>query len=585
MIGPLTVEGLLTRYRSAELTPVEVAEAVLERIAARGEDGTWITLVEPGEVLARAASLDLGLIEDLPLYGIPFAVKDNIDVDGMTTTAACPEFGYVAEASAPLVSQLVDAGAILIGKTNLDQFATGLNGTRSPYGIPESVFGEGLISGGSSSGSAVAVAAGLVSFAIGTDTAGSGRVPAALNNLIGLKPSIGLVSARGLVPACRSLDCPTVFAQTVADCAAVGKVIAGYDPDDQVARRLPGLGGGSPKRLDGARFAVPDTITGWGSRGEQDRWEQFCADLVAQGVELVAWDLAEFFEAGNQLYGGAWLAERRRVMADLLDKDPGAVLPVLQTLMGPAAQITGEEVFGAVAAMTQRRSRAHDRLAGVDALLTPTCTTTFTVAEVLADPIATNERLGRFTTFTNLLDLCAVALRAGITSAGVPFGVTLHAPAGRDSDLLGWAAALTGEDTQDPWEQHPDGSGLDLAVVGAHLAGMPLHQDLLDRGATLVARTTTSPDYRLHALANTTPPKPGLERVAAGGSCIEVEVYRLPVTEVGRFLATVKAPLGIGELTLVDGSHVHGFICEPAGLVGARDVTEYGGWRGYLAAG
>lgn len=582
MTAPLTVAGLLAGYRSGALTPVEVAAAALDRIAARGEDGTWISLVDRDDVLARAASLDHARIEELPLFGIPFAVKDNIDVAGLETTAACPEFAYTAAESAPLVQRLIDAGAVLVGKTNLDQFATGLNGTRSPYGVPESVFGDGLISGGSSSGSAIAVAAGLVSFAIGTDTAGSGRVPAALNDLVGFKPSIGLVSASGVVPACRSLDCPSVFSLTVADSALVGSVIAGPDPADPMSRRLSPLAAVPvPLPLDGARFAVPAHVADWGSRGEREAWEAFCSGLVERGAALVSLDLGEFLDAGRQLYGGAWLAERHQVMAELLAKDPDAVLPVIRTLMADAEAITGSEVFAAVVAMNQRKVRVRELLSGFDALLTPTCTTTFTVAEVVADPIATNERLGQFTTFTNLLDFCAVALPAGTTSAGVPFGVSLQAPAGRDADLLRWAAGIVDDREAVP---APTGSEFDLAVVGAHLAGMPLHHDLLDRGATLVARTTTSTDYRLFALANTVPAKPGLQRVADGGAAIEVEVYRLPAAEVGSFLATVHRPLGLGELTLADGSRVHGFICEPAGFEGAVDVTGYGGWRGYLAA-
>lgn len=585
MITTLTVEALRSRYRRAELSPVDVVTDVLARIEARGDDATWISLVDPGEVLRQASALDLAQLDDLPLFGVPFAVKDNIDVAGMVTTAGCPAFGYVAAESALLVRRLVACGAILIGKTNLDQFATGLNGTRSPYGVPESVYGDGLISGGSSSGSAVAVAAGLVSFAIGTDTAGSGRVPAALNGIVGLKPSIGLVSTNGVVPACRSLDCPSVFSLTVADSALVGSLIAGPDPTDPMSRRLPGLGASSlPQVLRGARFAVPLEIADWGSRGEEAAWEKLCAGLTGRGAVLVPTDMTDFLEAGRQLYGGAWLAERHQVMADLLAADPGALLPVLRTLMEPGAEVTGSEVFAAIAAMTHRKARAHAVLSGVDALLTPTCTTTFTVSEVLADPIATNERLGRFTTFTNLLDLCAVAVPAGLTGAGVPFGVTVQAPAGQDAQVLRWAGAITGKDDPAPGGPEPAGAaGFDLAVVGAHLAGMPLHGELIERGAELIARTTTAASYRLHALADTVPAKPGLERVRSGGACIELEVYRLPVSEVGTFLATVRAPLGIGELTLVDGSQVHGFICEPSGLQGARDVTEYGGWRNYLA--
>lgn len=573
-IGGLGLDGLRRRYRSGALAAVDVAAAVLRRIEARGDDHVWISLVEPDRVLAAAASLDVAELDRLPLFGVPFAVKDNIDVAGLPTTAACPAYAYDPPSTAPIIDRLVAAGALLIGKTNLDQFATGLNGTRSPYGVPVSVFGDGDISGGSSSGSAVAVAAGLVSFAIGTDTAGSGRVPAALNNVVGIKPSVGLVDTEGVVPACRSLDCPSVFSLTVADGSLVLDVVAGRADPGRTATSRP---------LEGLRLAVPDRVPWWGDRGEDAAWAAHCARLAAAGARIEPVDLTLFLEAGDQLYGGAWLAERLEGLEELLVDAPEEVHPVIREVVRPAGWVRGVDVFMSMAAMAKRRTLAHAVLSHYDALLTPTTPGTFTVTEMLEEPLDRNTRLGTFTTFTNLLDLCAVAVPAGLTRAGTPFGVSVQAAAGRDRHLAQVAAAV---EELAPWP--PGGPGMIaddailLAVVGAHLEGMPLHQDLESRDAVLVRRTTTSPDYRLFSLPGSSPAKPGLKRVPVGGRSIEVEVYRLPARHVASFLATVVAPLGIGQVTLADGSAVHGFVCEPFGLAGARDISEYGGWRAFV---
>jgi allophanate hydrolase len=574
-VGGLGLAGLRRGYRSGALTPVDVAAAVLRRIESRGDDHVWISRVDPDQVMAAAAALDPADLERLPLFGVPFAVKDNIDVAGLPTTAACPAYAYDPPATAPLVTRLVAAGAILVGKTNLDQFATGLNGTRSPYGIPVSVFDDRDIAGGSSSGSAVAVAAGLVGFAVGTDTAGSGRVPAALNNVVGVKPSIGLVDTAGVVPACRSLDCPSVFSLTVADGAVVLDVMAGALERPRVAARP----------LEGLRLAVPEQVPWWGDRGEDEAWAAHCERLVAAGATLEPVDLAPFLEAGTQLYGGAWLAERLDGLEELLRQAPDALHPVIREVLRPAPGIRGVDVFTSMHRMAELRVRARALLSECDALLTPTTGGTFTVAELLADPVVLNTRLGTFTTFTNLLDLCAVAVPAGLTRTGSPFGVSVQAVAGRDAQVAEIAAAV-----EELATLPPGGPGVVaddamlLAVVGAHLEGMPLHRDLRSRDAVLVRRTTTSPDYRLFSLRGTSPAKPGLKRVASGGLPIEVEVYRIPARHVASFLATVVAPLGIGQVTLADGGVVHGFICEPFGLDGARDISEFGGWRGFVDA-
>jgi allophanate hydrolase len=576
--------SLRDQYTAGLISPESVVDEVYARIASRGDDHVWISLVPHDVARAAAAALDPADLPHLPLFGLPFAVKDNIDVASMQTTAACPEFARVATADATLVSRLVAAGAVLVGKTNLDQFATGLNGTRSPYGVPSSAGNPYLIAGGSSSGSGVAVGAGLVSFAVGTDTAGSGRVPAALNGVVGMKPSRGLVSNTGVVPACASLDCASVFALDVADGAAVLAVMAAHDRTDPWSRPLP-LPPPEPCTVAtvGLRLGVPDRVVGWGDRGESSAWGHLLAALSEAGVELVPMPMAPFFEAGDHLYHGVWVAERLEGLEGFLREHPGSALPEIREVLAGGAVVRGVDTFAALTDMQRLRVVTHDLLASVDALLTPTVTETFTIEEMLADPIALNTRLGRYTTFTNLLDLCAVAVPVGHAEEGAPVGVTLQHVAGRDAGVAGVAAAvervLSGH-VEDSMPGTADGF-LEVAVVGAHLTGMPLHGALVARGAALVARTTTAPIYRLFALRDSVPPKPGLRRVTSDGAAIEVEVYKMPMTEVGAFLSTVTAPLGLGQVTLADGRSVHGFVCEPFALEDAEDITAAGGWRAH----
>lgn len=575
---------LRTAYREGRCSPGEVIDEVYRRIAERGEDSVWISLVPYDVARAAAERLDPTQLSDLPLFGVPFSVKDNIDVAGLETTAGCPEFAHEPEHSAAVVVRLQKAGAILVGKTNLDQFATGLSGARSPYGIPSSVHAPALISGGSSSGAAVSVAAGLVGFAIGTDTAGSGRVPAALNGIVGVKPSIGLVSTTGMVPACRSLDCASVFSSSVADGVTVLGVLAGFDAADPQSRRLPAPGM-SAVPLAGLRLGVPATVETWGTRGEEQAWIAFCSELRVAGADLVPVDLAAFREAGRLLYDGPWVAERLSGLASFVRTHPEALLEVTRTILSGGERPTGVETFAAADRLRALKRQAETVLTSVDVLLTPTVTETFTIAEMVEDPIALNSRLGRYTTFTNLLDLCAVAVPVG-GRADAPFGVSVHAGAGRDAFVAGVAGAIerlrTGGVVPEPW---PD-ERLRLAVVGAHLRGMPLHDDLLACGAEFEAATATAPGYRLFALAGGPPERPGLCRDSGGefgaGASIEVEVYRIPRVRLGDFMTGIPAPLGIGRVALAGGDVVHGFICEPAGLFGAVDITAYGGWRAYL---
>ncbi|CAN5300447.1 allophanate hydrolase [soil metagenome] len=584
-VGSLDLESLRERYLERSLSPVTVVEAIYARIRSRGDDHVWISLVDEAAALAAAAELDPSAMADLPLFGVPFAVKDNIDVAGMDTTAGCPAFGYAAPESAYLVDRLLAAGALVIGKTNLDQFATGLNGTRSPYGAPSTPFDDAYISGGSSSGSAVAVAAGLVSFSIGTDTAGSGRVPAALNNIVGVKPSVGLVSNRGIVPACRSIDCANVFALTVDDGTFVLNVIAGHDGADPWARDLPAPGAIAPLSLAGVRLAIPDRISAWGTAGEQEAWEALLLELEKSGVQLQPIAMDVFLEAGAQLYGGAWVAERLDGLESFITTHPEEIHPVTLALLLAGKDVRGVDVFESLDRMRTLRLEARAALADVDALLTPTVTSTFTIEQLLEDPLGPNTTLGTYTTFTNLLDLCAVAVPVAMGSSGLPFGVSVQGAAGTDGEVLAIARAI--EQHNDlPWGALASRATetFDLAVVGAHLEGMPLHNDLLQRGARLVTKTSTAPHYRLYALDGTVPAKPGLRMVEHDGAPIEVEVYRLPSSEIGGFLATVVAPLAIGQITLEDGSWVHGFVCEPYGLQDARDITSFGSWRTYIAS-
>jgi allophanate hydrolase len=525
---------------------------------------------DPAEAAAR-----------LPLLGVPFVVKDNIDVAGVPTTAACPAFAYLPTNHATVVQRLLDAGAVWLAKTNLDQFATGLVGTRSPHGAPASIAAADRISGGSSSGSALAVARGEVPFALGTDTAGSGRVPAAFNGLVGLKPTPGRVSAAGVVPACRTLDCVSVFAHSVEDAAAVLCVIEGDDAADPYSRFAPG-----PSALpDRLRLGVPAPLPALGD-GYDAAWQAAVERARSAGHELVPIDFAPLHAVAALLYDGPWVAERHAVAGALLARDPGALDPVVARVIGRAASFSATDAFVAQYRLKSLAQRAAAVWSACDLLMAPSTTRHPTFAEVAADPVGVNAELGTFTNFVNLLGWCALALPAGRTAGGLPFGVTGIAPAGFDAALARFGLQWTGEDAAlaagPGWPRVAP--TLPLAVVGAHLAGLPLNGQLAERGATLRERTRTAPVYRLYALPGTTPPKPGLVRVGAGGHAIEVEVWEMPIDQVGSFLALIPAPLGLGTLQLEGGRTVHGFLCEPLALEGAADISRHGGWRAYLAA-
>jgi allophanate hydrolase len=570
---------------------VDIARQTLASIAAYEaiQPAVWITRAAEAEVIAAAQAVDerIAAGERLPLAGVPFAVKDNIDVAGLPTTAACPAFAYRPAASAPVVERLKAAGAVVVGKTNLDQFATGLVGSRSPYGACAAVHNRDFISGGSSSGSAVAVAAGLVPFALGTDTAGSGRVPAALNGLVGLKPTKGRWSPRGVVPACRSLDCVTVFTRDVSDAALIDAVAEGFDPVEPFSRRAPA----QDAPVIGARFrlGVPraDQLVWFGDAASPRLFEQALARVRAMGAEPVEVDVAPLLAAARLLYGGPWVAERTAAVESLLLSSPASIHPVVREIVLGGRPVTAVDVFRGQYELAAFQRAADSMWESIDVLFLPTTPTTYRLREVLAEPLALNANLGAYTNFVNLLDMSAIAVPAGFRDDATGFGVTFVAPAWADRALLDLARRY--EDIA-PMPQAPplDAAGVrqevQLAVVGAHLAAMPLHWQLTSRDARLVRRCRTAPAYRLYAMASSTPPKPALVHVGESGAALEVEVYALDVEAFGSFVAEVPAPLAIGTVTLDDGSDVKGFVAEPRATEGATDITHLGGWRAYIAS-
>lgn len=601
----MDIAGLQKQYAENQTTPVEVIAGIYDAIEREGARPVWIALVPRKQALARAEKLAGEDRSKLPLYGIPFAVKDNIDVAGMETTAGCPAYAYRPEASATVVERLEAAGAVLIGKTNMDQFATGLVGTRSPYGIPTSVFGEGMISGGSSSGSAVAVASGLVSFALGTDTAGSGRVPAMFNNLIGLKPTRGLVSAHGVVPACKSLDCVSIFAETASDAREVLDVAAGFDAKDEYSRK-PGAGVGAAP-WSASRMGRPELRLGvlrdedrefFGDAHNGAMYQNAIEAAERIGATVVAVDIKPFLATAKLLYGGPWVAERYAAIGKFAEEHSEAMDPTVAKIVLGAKKYSAADAFDGAYELERLRKVTAETWKEVDALLLPTAPRAYTVDEIQAQPIERNSHLGTYTNFVNLMDLAAIAVPAGMRPDGLPFGVSLIAAAFTDDALLlvadelqralntrvGGSERALSETPAMAVPTAPQGCQL-IAVVGAHLAGQPLNWQLTTRGARLVRRCKTQRDYRLYALAGTVPPKPGLvHEPGFEGEGIEVEVWTMPIEEAGSFVEGIPAPLGIGTLVLEDGLEVKGFVVVPAGLKDALEITHFGGWRNYLAS-
>jgi allophanate hydrolase len=580
----LSATAIAAAVTSGQTSALAVIDETLARLTAYDahQPQVWISRAAPEALRAAARVIDARVAagEHLLLAGVPFAAKDNIDVAGMETTAACPAFAYQPARSATVIEKLEAAGAICVGKTNLDQFATGLVGTRSPYGIPRNAYNRDYVSGGSSSGSAVATAAGLVAFALGTDTAGSGRVPAAFNYLIGIKPTKGRWSTRGLVPACRTLDCITVFTDRLVDAQAVDAVLAGFDPEDAFSKPL------ADAPITGRRIGVPrrDQRVFFGDTHAEHLYDRALGVLAEQG-ELVEIDIAPLLEAARLLYGGPWVAERTSAIAPLLEANPLAIDPVVREVIAPGATMLATELWNGIYRLADIKRHADILWQDIDALAFPTTGTTYRVAELLEAPVALNSNLGLYTNFVNLLDMAALAVPAGARDNGTGFGITLIGPADSDRALLALAenylaaAELTAPPPLDLGERMDT---IKLAVVGAHLEGMPLHWQLTSRGATFVGAFTTAPNYRLYAMADSVPPKPALVH-STDGAEIALEVYELDLASFGSFVAEVPPPLAIGTVTLADGSSVKGFVAEPRALTGAEDITHLGGWRAFIA--
>jgi allophanate hydrolase len=637
MVGSLEIRRLRTLFAGGPERLPRFLEELRRKVEDYPDPAVWISRVPWEQVEARAGELrellkagrDVGGSRRFPLFGIPFAIKDNIDAEGLDTTAACPAFAYRPETSATAVARLEAAGAILIGKTNMDQFATGLVGTRSPYGTVRNPFHPGYISGGSSSGSAVAVAAGLVSFALGTDTAGSGRVPAGFNNVVGLKPTRGVISAKGVFPACRSLDCVSVFALTCEDAFIALEHCRGTDALDGFSREVPSdmaadsfaFRPGAPGRF---QFGVPDAkhLEFFGDGESEALFQEAQGRLEAMGGVRVEIPFAPFAEAARLLYHGPWLAERQAAFGGFLDGNPGEVLPVILEVMARAKSLTAVDGFRAYYRLKELRATADSLFRGMDFLLVPTAPTHYTREQVEAEPVEANTRLGRYTNFVNLMDLAALAVPSGRKENGLPFGVTFIAPAFTEGRLASLGAAFhaaTGlalgvgsgpvpasalfEDSEVSNDSEVSeasiapvlapyapsapiastGAMMRLAVAGLHLSGQPLNPQLLDLGARLAGTRNTAPVYRLYALERPGRKFPGLVRQSQGGGTVELEVWEMSAQALGRFMDYVKEPLCIGTVELEDGEKVKGFLCEPAGVGDAADITASGGWRAYLA--
>jgi len=591
---PFDIASLHAAYADG-LAPADVLAECRRRLDAVDDPGIFLHLCSVANVADQVAAL--GPFDPLakPLWGIPFAIKDNIDAAGAPTTAACPDYAYEVREDAFVLTQLRAAGAILVGKTNLDQFATGLVGVRTPYPVPRNAVDPAIVPGGSSSGSAVAVAHGLVSFSLGTDTAGSGRVPAALNGIVGLKPTLGTLSATGVVPACRTLDTVSVFALTVEDAWRVFHVGAVFDANDPYARPIPVPA--APAATPAIRIGVPDAATRrfYGDEVQARSFEATIDAIAAMGATITELDFTPLYQIADLLYEGAWVAERYSVIESLLKSRPEALLPVTRAIIGKAEQFSSADVFRGQYRLKALLRDAQAAIAGVDALCVPTIPTFYSVADLAADPIGPNSRLGTYTNFVNLMDLCALAVPVAARSDGRPGSVTLIGPCGQDARLAGLGSRIQQHFGASPgatgWtlrvapmpEAEAGADEIAVAAVGAHMSGLPLNHELTRLGARFLRASRTAPSYRLYSLPGGPPKRPGLMRVAAGES-IAIEVWAVPLARFGEFMQGIPQPLGIGTLDLEDGSRVKGFICEAIGTEGAEDVSGFGGWRAFLAA-
>ena len=597
-VQSLDFNRLRERYLSSNLKPTDVVKIVLERIEKELDKAIWITLLPKKNIITAAEKLSDKDPKLLPLYGLPFAIKDNIDFAGFPTTAACPEYEYLPVLSAPVVDILIAAGAILIGKTNMDQFATGLVGTRSPYGSCSNAFDPKYISGGSSAGSAVAVSAGLVSFSLGTDTAGSGRVPASFNNIVGLKASRGLISTRGVVPACRTLDCVSIFALNVADAYEVLDVVSVFDKEDAFSRKGNFKSKVSSDISDGLKIGVPakDDLKFFGNHDYERLFAEALNNCAELGAEIKEVDFTPFYEVARLLYEGPWVAERYQAIRKFFDQKPESLHPVIHEIIGGGIKITAAEAFAADYRLRELRRIIEPVWSNIDMMLMPTAGTIYTKDEVEKNPVELNSYLGTYTNFMNLLDLCGVSIPAGFQKNNLPFGITIAAPAFYDYKIQYFADLLhrranTGMGAK-KWplpdlkvRRKIDGMDtLTLAVCGAHMSGLPLNTELIERGATLIRTCKSAKKYRFYALEDFMPPRPGMVRSSATvGFAIDLELWSVPISRFGEFIAGIPSPLGIGSIELDDGSIVKGFICESYAVQGARDISKLGSWRKYIS--
>lgn len=592
----MTISELRSEFAAGRRSPREFYKDLMRRIRGESHRGIWIYVLEDQEIEKYVAPLDDASPKELPLFGIPFALKDNIDLAGIPTTAGCPAYAYTPDESAFVVKQLIQAGAVPVGKTNLDQFATGLVGTRSPFGACPNAFDGRFIAGGSSSGSAVATALNLVSFSLGTDTAGSGRIPAAFNNLVGVKPTRGLLSSRGVVPACKTLDCVSIFAATAPDAHAVLSVVNTFDIADAYARpnQPPRVGSGCLP-TEQFRFGVPDDgqLEFFGDEKTAELFQTAVGRLERMGGTRICVDFAPFREAADLLYQGPWIAERFAAIRGFIEERPSALFPVTREIIERGRRPLATDAFAAEYRLQELRRESERVWGDINFIVTPTAGSIYSIDEVNDDPITLNNQLGYYTNFMNLLDLSAVAVPTGFDDRGLPFGCTLFAPAFHDEGLLtiadqfhrqgGLPLTTTGRSLP---EQAPvkvtHAHTVPIAVCGAHMDGLPLNHQLRERGARLISRTHTAPEYRLYALPGGPPDRPGLARVNEKGEPIGVEVWEMPTQHVGSFLSSIPSPLGLGKVRLADGQFVTGFICETADLDRARDITSFGDWRSFL---
>lgn len=589
-----TIGEIVAAHRDGSVKPEATAHECLRRIREHGDPAIFISLADEDALAAQAR--EAAKNPSLPLCGVPVAVKDNIDARGFVTTAACPAYSYTPERDAAAVARLRAAGAVIVGKTNLDQFATGLVGVRSPYGVPRNPFNPALIPGGSSSGSAVAVSAGLVPLALGTDTAGSGRVPAGLNNIVGLKPSLGLISTSGVVPACRSLDCVSIFSLTTGDAWTALRVMASFDETDSFSRsyRLIDPGALPPSLCIGVPRAEDRKF--FGDERSETAFSQSIELVREIGAKILEVDISAMLEAARLLYDGPWVAERTAAVGDFIDANPAEIFPVTREIIAGGDGLRTVDAFRAFYRMQDLRALARKIMAQTDALMVPTVPVAYTVAELANEPIRLNANLGTYTNFVNLMDLCGLAVPATLAGNGTPYGVTLLACAGEDAKLLPIGHAIHAKSglplgackipQSDPVPvARCAADEMEIAVVGAHMSGMALNRELTSLGARFLRAARTTPDYRLFLLNGSPPLRPGLLRVSRGeGAAIETEVWAIPASAFGSFMSAVPAPLSIGTVAFEDGATVKCFLVEAEATRSAEDISAHGGWRSFMAS-